>query len=87
LRARQTIATLSVVRELSIMQTTTTEKLSRQPDLIPLKAAASALDLTSEGLRQRLLRLEKGLRQGGRWYVAASDIEQMRFASAVLGRK
>jgi hypothetical protein len=78
----KTIATLSGVRELSIMQTTTTENLSRQPDLIPLKA-----DLTAEGLRQRLLRLEKGLRQGGRWYVAASDIEQMRFASAVLGRK
>jgi len=60
----------------------------KNSDLIPLKSAAFDLDLTPEGLRQRLIRLGIGTRQGGRWYIAAPLVEEMRRAADVLwGRK
>jgi hypothetical protein len=53
--------------------------------LVPLKSAAHCLNLTPEGLRQRLLRLGLGIRKGGRWYITIHLIEEMRLAAQVLG--
>ncbi len=54
-------------------------------ELLPLKVAAHNLRLTPEGLRQRLIRLGNGVRRGGRWYVAARSVAEMRQAAEVLG--
>jgi hypothetical protein len=56
-----------------------------EPKLIPLKSAAYDLDLTPEGLRQRLIRLGNGVRQGGRWFIAEPLVKEMRHAAQVLG--
>jgi hypothetical protein len=54
-------------------------------ELIPLKTAAYDLGLTPEGLRQRLIRLQKGVRCGGRWFIEAQLVDRMRQAAEVLG--
>jgi hypothetical protein len=59
---------------------------SSETKLIPLKCAAADLGLTTEGLRQRIIRLRKGVRLGGRWFVPEPVIADMRRAAAILGR-
>jgi hypothetical protein len=67
------------------MSTLAEQTNSAEVELIPLKRAAYTLQLTPEGLRQRLIRLGNGIRRGGRWYVAVQSVSAMQQAAQVLG--
>jgi hypothetical protein len=64
---------------------TTERPADNESELVPLKSAAHSLGLTVEGARRLLLRLCVGVRQGGRWFIDSSVLQEMCAAQVVLG--
>jgi hypothetical protein len=57
---------------------------SNSSDFVPLKAAAFDLNITTEGLRKRLIRIGQGQRKGSRWFIPRDLLDAMRGAQPVL---